>query len=138
MEAGLGIIPGVVARFSDADVTVPHIGWNGLAVRTAAPPLSALPPGARVYFVHSFRAAPTAANEPWVAATTTYGPEGAFISAVQRGAVFATQWHPGERGGGAASWGYSGARTCPRTSRAAACMGAASQRSECNRGTGGP
>ena len=43
----------------------------------------------RVYFVHSYHAAPTPANADWVLATADYGGE--FVAAVQRGNVCATQ-----------------------------------------------
>ena len=95
---GLGIIPGIVARFPDAVVSVPHIGWNGITVHTTAPPLCQVPPSSRVYFVHSYRALPSTKNADWVAATASYGPDGDFIAAVQRGAVFATQFHPEKSG----------------------------------------
>lgn len=104
-EAGLGVIPGPVRRFaSSPDYAVPHIGWNGVRLHQAAPALAhlcgAAPDGSadgKVYFVHSYRAAPSAANAAWVAATTDYG-DGPFISAVQRGSVFATQFHPEKSG----------------------------------------
>ena len=50
----------------------------------------------RLYFVHSYRATPRPQNEAWVAATTAYG--GPFVSAVQRGHVAATQFHPEKSG----------------------------------------
>lgn len=52
--------------------------------------------GRRLYFVHSYRATPSPGCEPWVLATTEYG--GPFTSAVQRGAVAATQFHPEKSG----------------------------------------
>lgn len=103
--AGLGIIPGPVRRFaSSADYSVPHIGWNGVRLHQASPALAHLcgpkadgSEDGKVYFVHSFRAAPSDANAGWVASTTDYG-EGPFISAIQRGSVFATQFHPEKSG----------------------------------------
>ena len=50
----------------------------------------------RVYFVHSFRATPSPENADWVLATSHYG--GDFISAVQKGEVNATQFHPEKSG----------------------------------------
>ena len=58
-----------------------------------------VPPGDRLYFVHSYRATPDVANEDWVLATCEYGGE--FIAAVQKGEVMACQFHPeksGEKG----------------------------------------
>ena len=119
---GLGLIPGVVARFApppagdgDGFFAVPHMGWNGLRVHgvgaggAAAPPAPGRDAGAphelaelaradaKLYFVHSFRATPSAENAAWVLATTDYGGQ-RFISAVQRGNVFATQCHPEKSG----------------------------------------
>lgn len=50
----------------------------------------------RLYFVHSYRATPQPENRDWVLATTDYG--GPFVSAVQRGNVCATQFHPEKSG----------------------------------------
>ena len=50
----------------------------------------------RVYFVHSYRAMPSPENNDWVLATTEYGSN--FISAIQKGKVNATQFHPEKSG----------------------------------------
>ena len=120
---GLGLIPGVVARFAPpppppgAFFAVPHMGWNGVRVHGVEEDgeagAGAAAPGrregaarelaemaradAKLYFVHSFRAVPSAENAAWVLATTDYGGQ-RFISAVQRGNVFATQCHPEKSG----------------------------------------
>ena len=68
------MIPGIVGRFPATELSVPHIGWNG--VRSLRPELSALlPPDgeSKLYFVHSYRAAVTDANQDWVSAVTDYG-----------------------------------------------------------------
>jgi imidazole glycerol-phosphate synthase len=96
--AGLGIIPGVVGRFpSSPDYSVPHIGWNGVRAHVPCAALAKLTQCSKLYFVHSYRARVSPENEAWVAATTDYG-DGPFISAVQRGAVFACQCHPEKSG----------------------------------------
>ena len=51
----------------------------------------------RVYFVHSYRATPSPENDDWVLATTQYGTS--FISAIQKGNINATQFHPEKSGG---------------------------------------
>jgi glutamine amidotransferase/cyclase len=96
---GLGIIPGAVRRFPDAPgLLVPHIGWNGVAASPRAPLLAGLAAEkSRVYFVHSYRAVPEAANAAWVAGTTRYGGAD-FVSVVARGGVAATQFHPEKSG----------------------------------------
>src|SRR5688500_15171 len=54
--AGLGILPGRVKRFvtDSPDMKVPHMGWNRLAVKRAAPHLKGIADGEHVYFVHSY------------------------------------------------------------------------------------
>ncbi len=96
---GLGIIPGMVARFDASHgLPIPHIGWNTLDLNHPNPVLSANThdDARRVYFVHSFRAMPSDANTDWVAATSSYGDR--FVAAVNRGNVYATQFHPEKSG----------------------------------------
>ncbi|GLC37575.1 Imidazole glycerol phosphate synthase hisHF [Pleodorina starrii] len=93
---GLGIIPGAVTQFDTSlGLPVPHIGWNNIAPTRG----SALLDGVgdrRVYYVHSYRATPSAANSDWVLATTQYGGE--YVAAVNRGSVSAVQFHPEKSG----------------------------------------
>jgi imidazole glycerol-phosphate synthase len=93
--AGLGLIKGQVKRFVAGALAVPQIGWNGIAIRRQSPLFHDYE-GAKLYFVHSFRALATEENRDWVLTTTTYGGE--FISAVQRGNVVACQFHPEKSG----------------------------------------
>jgi imidazole glycerol-phosphate synthase len=96
--AGLGIIPGAVEKFpSSPEYSVPHIGWNGIRLHLPSPALAGVSDASKLYFVHSYRVRVSPENTSWVAATTDYG-DGAFISAVQRGAVFACQFHPEKSG----------------------------------------
>ena len=93
--AGLGLIPGRVRRFDTPGLSVPHMGWNGIRVRQPSP-LSAIAADEKLYFVHSYRAVPEAANADWVLAETDYGMP--FVSAVGRGRVAAVQFHPEKSG----------------------------------------
>jgi glutamine amidotransferase len=114
---GIGLIPGVVERLRAS--VVPHMGWNEVDVPPGAlapAPLRGLL-GERFYFVHSYgvlgaptwhgnsataaaaSAAATAAaaqDAPGVATTTHEQCE--FISAIQQGALFGTQFHPEKSG----------------------------------------
>lgn len=99
---GLGIVPGRVERFDESKgLPIPHIGWNDLKLKKNGPKgetpalLSRLG-DRRVYFVHSFRAAPSPANADWVAATSEYAGE--FVAALAKGEVTATQFHPEKSG----------------------------------------
>jgi glutamine amidotransferase/cyclase len=92
---GLGLIPGIVRRFDNARLSVPHMGWNGLRLQRDCELLEDAEER-RFYFVHSYFAEPNASNRDWVLAQTDYGRP--FISAVQRGEVAAVQFHPEKSG----------------------------------------
>jgi len=90
--AGLGLFRGSVIRFPAwPGLKVPQIGWNQLEIAQPACPLfRGIPTGSYVYFVHSFYPKPV--DESIIATRTEYGVT--FASAVWRGNVFATQFHP--------------------------------------------
>jgi imidazole glycerol-phosphate synthase subunit HisH len=87
--AGLGVFSGLVRRLSDT-VVLPHMGWNTLTITPGSRLLAGLGDAPSVYFVHSY--APVPADEAIVAATTEHG--GRVVAAVERGPVWATQFHP--------------------------------------------
>ncbi|GMH88384.1 hypothetical protein TL16_g11140 [Triparma laevis f. inornata] len=90
---GLGVIPGTVDRFK-TDASVPSIGWNSTTDRKSGP--SPVPDSMK-YFVHSYRALPTPSNLPWISTTTSYGGE-TYISSIEKGNIFACQFHPEKSG----------------------------------------
>ncbi len=90
---GLGFIKGKVKRF-DIDLSVPHIGWNGVSVRKPSKIFQGLQGDEKFYFVHSYHVAPS--DEEVVLTTTDYGYK--FVSAIQKGNVIATQFHPEKSG----------------------------------------
>jgi glutamine amidotransferase/cyclase len=90
---GLGFIRGTVKRF-DIDLSVPHIGWNGLNIRRPSIIFNSLGGDEKFYFVHSYHVAPL--DQEVVLTTTDYGYE--FVSSVQKGNVIATQFHPEKSG----------------------------------------
>ncbi|KAK9820594.1 hypothetical protein WJX72_012064 [[Myrmecia] bisecta] len=93
---GLGLVPGRVVQFDTSlGLPVPHIGWNDLSPRREDRLLKAVG-DRRLYFVHSFCAQPTPQNEDWVLATSHYGTD--FIAAIQKGQMYATQFHPEKSG----------------------------------------
>ncbi|MGQ0830547.1 MAG: imidazole glycerol phosphate synthase subunit HisH [Microthrixaceae bacterium] len=85
---GLGILPGTVRLLPDG-VKRPQMQWNLLERRGDPALLVGAPDPAWVYFVHSF-AADT--DDALVSATCDYG--GPVVAAVERGSVWATQFHP--------------------------------------------
>ncbi len=91
--AGLEVFRGRVVRFPAGGRAhkVPQIGWNQLAIcRTECPLFQGVPDRSYVYFVHSYYPEPV--DEGIVASRTEYGLW--FASAVWRGNVVATQFHP--------------------------------------------
>ena len=89
---GLGIIPGKVVRLPDT-VKIPHVGWNSLDIKMRSPLFEGLDENPYVYFVHSYY---LETGEPVVSAETFYGKQ--IQVAVQRGNVFALQFHPEKSG----------------------------------------
>jgi glutamine amidotransferase len=88
---GLNIFEGDVVRFENVPgLKVPHMGWNQLRVKQSAPHLAGMPPGASVYFVHSYYVVPKDAS--LVATETDYPTP--FTSAIYKDNVFASQFHP--------------------------------------------
>lgn len=81
---GLGVLPVQVARFPD-DVRVPQLGWNRVRPRARG-----LVREGEAYFANSFRVGRAPAG--WTASETDHG--GGFVSALERGAVLACQFHP--------------------------------------------
>lgn len=92
-EPGLGILPGRVQRFR-TELAVPHIGWNGLKFHQASTLFHGLRGDEKFYFVHSYHA--VAENPEDILTSTDYSYN--FISAVQRGNMAATQFHPEKSG----------------------------------------
>ncbi len=89
---GLGVLRGEVVRFQEQPgLKIPHMGWNRVEPVAANCPLfRGIGDEANFYFVHSYYVVP--ADPSVVAARTDYG--GPFTSVVQRGRMFATQFHP--------------------------------------------
>ena len=88
---GLGVLPGEVVRFEEQPgLKIPHMGWNQLDVAGRPRLLEGIPDDAYFYFVHSYYVVPK--DESVIAARTTHGTR--FVSAVGRGNMFATQFHP--------------------------------------------
>lgn len=92
-QPGLGIVPGKVRRFRpEADIAIPHMGWNQLEL---AQPKSILwehlPSQPWVYFVHSYYVDPI---DPLIrAATVTHGTQ-TVTAAIAYENLMAVQFHP--------------------------------------------
>lgn len=92
---GLGIFRGTCRRFPDREgFKVPQIGWNSIFFMNGGKLFKEIPNGIFVYFVHSFYV--EAENLNIVKAVCEY--TNIFHASVQRGNVFACQFHPEKSG----------------------------------------
>ncbi len=82
----LGWLKGRVVRFDDRAVRVPQMGWN--EVKLSKSPCNPEMRG-YYYFVNSYHAQPEDTTEVW--GTADYGGE--FTAAVNKGNIYATQFH---------------------------------------------
>ena len=88
---GLGVLRGEVVRFPETPgLKVPHMGWNNVSPVNDPPLVAGIPRDEFFYFVHSYYVVPQ--DESVIAGRTDYGRP--FTSAVRRGNLYATQFHP--------------------------------------------
>jgi glutamine amidotransferase len=89
----LGLLPGRVRRMrASPGVRIPHMGWNRLNKRVAAPLLDGITNGAQAYFVHGY----AADEDDDTIANCEHGTR--FAAVVQNGRIAGAQFHP-ERSG---------------------------------------
>ena len=87
---GLGILPGKIKRFpGSADLKVPQIGWNDI-IESKGRLLEGIDKETYFYFVHSYYL--ECEDSSIVTSRTEYGIT--YDSSVEKGNVFATQFHP--------------------------------------------
>ncbi len=89
----LGLLPGKVRKLPPG-LKVPHIGWNNVRQAKNHPLFEGVADDAFFYFVHSYYVEPI--DGSMIIGTTDYGL--AFASAVSRGNMVATQFHPEKSG----------------------------------------
>lgn len=93
-HSGLGILPGEIKKIPDDNgCKVPQIGWNHLHITGDCPLFEGLK-DRYVYFVHSYYL--NSFDKHLVTATVSYGVQ--IDAAVQKGNLFATQFHPEKSG----------------------------------------
>jgi glutamine amidotransferase len=90
-RSGLGILPGLVRRLPNG-VKHPQMQWNPLELKRPSMLFQGMPDPAWFYFVHSY--APD--DDANATAVCDYGGE--VVAAVERGNVWATQFHPEKSG----------------------------------------
>jgi imidazole glycerol phosphate synthase glutamine amidotransferase subunit len=91
--SGLGIIPGEVRKFPAGALKVPEIGWNQTEHREGSALFRTIAQNDFFYYIHSFYAP---ADAEGAAAWADYGCR--YCSAVERGALYAVQFHPEKSG----------------------------------------
>jgi imidazole glycerol phosphate synthase glutamine amidotransferase subunit len=91
--AGLGIVPGIVRRFTQTPgLKIPHMGWNSALPRNPdSGNWAGLGAEPYFYFVHSYFPVPE--NPAVIAAETTYGAD-TFAAAIELPNLLACQFHP--------------------------------------------
>lgn len=89
---GLGVFKGSVVKIPEHGLKIPHMGWNNILLAKESRILPDDKP--YVYFVHSYYI--KAEDRTDVSAYTEYGER--LDVAVERGNVFATQFHPEKSG----------------------------------------
>lgn len=88
---GLGIFKGNILKIPPCEgLKIPHMGWNSIEINTNSRLFKEIPNESYVYFVHSYYL--KADDEDVVAASTEYSTH--IHAAVERGNVFACQFHP--------------------------------------------
>ncbi len=92
---GLGVLPGIVTQLRAP--VLPHMGWNTVEPADKTVLFQGIDPGTRFYFVHSYAAEPIAELAAVAeVSVTVHGTH--FVSAVEAGALSATQFHPEKSG----------------------------------------
>jgi imidazole glycerol-phosphate synthase subunit HisH len=92
----LNVISGTVRRLP-AGQPIPHMGWNQVRYIDDHPLFAGIPDETDFYFVHSYYVDPD--DQAWGGGVTEYGLP--FVSAVCKGNVMGTQFHPEKSG----KWG---------------------------------
>jgi glutamine amidotransferase len=85
---GLNWIEGEVIRINEADRSIPHLGWNNIAI-SKNEMLNEFN-DKDFYFIHSYHF--KVSNENDIAATVNYGSN--YVAIVQKDNILATQFHP--------------------------------------------
>ncbi len=90
---GLGWFDADVVKFTIKNklkYKVPHMGWNNAVIKKESPLFNNVPEDAMFYFVHSYHI--KCNDEKDILTTTEYEYE--FTSAIQKGNIYGTQFHP--------------------------------------------
>ena len=93
---GLGLIEGYVDKLVAPGLKIPHMGWNEVEVVNPSPLTEGLAPGARFYFVHSYKAVTPDKN---ISLKAEYGQTvPALVRGGAKGQIYGAQFHPEKSG----------------------------------------
>lgn len=89
---GLGWIDASTVKFNLNDIRhkVPHMGWNTVEKKKVSPIFENVSLENPYYFVHSYHVNCNDSSD--ILTTTFYGYE--FVSSIEKGNIFGTQFHP--------------------------------------------
>lgn len=91
LTKGLGWIKGKVIKLDlDKEFRIPHIGWDDVKFVRENSLFKGIDKDASFYFVHSYHFA--CDDKEAITSICNYG--GDFVSSVQKGNIFGTQFHP--------------------------------------------
>lgn len=92
---GLGLLKGKITKIPAGEgLKIPHMGWNDLTIPSRTGLFAGITGNPYVYFVHSYYL--TADDPAIVSSRTSYGVS--IDASVQKGNIFATQFHPEKSG----------------------------------------
>jgi len=91
-RAGLGFVDAQTKKFElqDANLKVPHMGWNEVSWQKESALLASIAEKPRYYFVHSYFVECNQKDD--VLGTTHYGQD--FVAAFQHESIIGMQFHP--------------------------------------------
>lgn len=98
---GLGLMDGTIKKIPDqnGELKIPHMGWNSLVYPQEGRLFRNIPEGTDVYFVHSYYLPDDGPSSVSITATAQYGVS--IGASIEKGNLFATQFHPEKSG----EWG---------------------------------
>ena len=88
-NTGLGCVDGVVTKFDNATVKVPHVGFNQVKVNANSKLFEGIADGADFYFTHSYR---MHADEDINQSLCNYQDD--FVAGFEVGNICGVQFHP--------------------------------------------
>jgi len=89
VKLGLGLIEGEVVKIN-ANVKVPHIGWNTIEIKKENPLVEGIPNNSFMYFAHTYIS--NSKEKGVILAETEYGTR--FPSIIAKKNIFAMQFRP--------------------------------------------